>query len=70
MAERPHNGPADLGSRDAFYGRPAQPRRVVRVTPGTDLGAISWPAWSPAERAAYLEAYDSEPDRKLWDDGA
>lgn len=60
MAE--HGSPADRGAADAYYGRKADPHKYPN---GTYIEPRV-PLTDPAEIAEYLEAYNSETDRKDW----
>jgi len=59
-----HGGAADRGSADRYYGRVASPHYYVGGTQTSERVAIT-DTGSP-EYAAYMQAYDSETDRKDW----
>ena len=58
-----HGGPADRGSADAYYNRPANPHKYAGATgQGAPIKLTD-----PAEIAAYMESYENQDDRKEWD---
>ena len=59
---RTHGSPADRGSADAYYGRGADPHKYPNGTGNNPRVTLT----DPAEIRAYMEAYESETDRKDW----
>lgn len=57
-----HGSPADRGSADAYYGRPADPHKYPDGTYQCPRVTLT----DPVEIAEYLAAYKSTKDRKDW----
>ena len=54
-----------MGWRDAYYGRPYRPRRMVRPEPGSDRGAFPEDLEDAADRAAYEAGWAQEDERAI-----
>ncbi len=61
-----HNSPHDRGESDAYYQRPYDPHRYLRMFNDSDAGAQRVALTHPAEIRAYSAAFDDETDRKDW----
>lgn len=59
---REHGSPADRGSADAYYGRAADPHKYPDGTYNGERVKLT----DPAEIKAYMDAYNSQEDRKDW----
>jgi hypothetical protein len=57
-----HGSPADRGSADRYYGRPADPHKYPAGTYHGERVKLT----DPKEIKEYMDAYESETDRKDW----
>lgn len=61
----PHGSPADRGSADRYYGRPARPHFNLKLPSGTYI-RIGAEGMTKKMIKEYYDAWDAEEDRKDW----